>query len=453
MVELVPREQWASFAPYYAPVNPGAMKHYINVVTDSASAHKIRTRSGSLFVFNRRVPGTDLVWGTAAVAPGTTNWLAGEDGATFGGFVYGLMEGSEDYRPGIPGRKKDGPATASGGRDEAPAPLHPAEFEEHSSVSYGYPLVSLARIIGAGDSIAIDTVKSCTALAIKARSISVNPAGFRSAALDPAVSVNTRLTFVDPGGAGDVSGRTSIELLVESIDPRHRASGVVVITDRTGKSWRVAYSSDAQFLVFSPHGVTFDSIPDRIPAERMVSITNTLDHPLTIDMLRMARGNEGFEIVATNPHGPAEQPPSPIALAPGDSMTVTLRALVPGAGRSNAYVDSLMISYDCGWESLPVDARRTAASVARVADAEGYRIDASVAGSTAAINYEIGRRGGVRIAIYDETGRRVATLLDAVREAGGHGLEWDASGRASGVYFCVIESGSWRRSVPLVIAR
>jgi len=68
MVELVPREQWPTFAPYYAPPNPGGMQHYINVVTDTNSVLKIIRENGSTFLFNRKIPGTDLIWGSMSVA-------------------------------------------------------------------------------------------------------------------------------------------------------------------------------------------------------------------------------------------------------------------------------------------------------------------------------------------------------------------------------------------------
>ena len=53
MVEMTPREQWVSFAPHYAPVNPGSMQHYVSIVTDTATARSIVRENGSGFLLNR----------------------------------------------------------------------------------------------------------------------------------------------------------------------------------------------------------------------------------------------------------------------------------------------------------------------------------------------------------------------------------------------------------------
>jgi hypothetical protein len=42
--------------------------------------------------------------------------------------------------------------------------------------------------------------------------------------------------------------------------------------------------------------------------------------------------------------------------------------------------------------------------------------------------------------VHDLLGRTVATLAEGPREAGWHQVVWDASGAASGVYFCRFEA-------------
>ena len=88
MVEMVPREQWSSFAPFYAPPTPGEFDHFVNIVTDTASAMKVFLNDGSRFVFNRGViEGTDLIWGVMGVRAGQDYWVEGRDGARFYGFA------------------------------------------------------------------------------------------------------------------------------------------------------------------------------------------------------------------------------------------------------------------------------------------------------------------------------------------------------------------------------
>ena len=49
--------------------------------------------------------------------------------------------------------------------------------------------------------------------------------------------------------------------------------------------------------------------------------------------------------------------------------------------------------------------------------------------------------GPVELAIYDLTGRRVATLVDAPREPGMQRVRWDGTGASSGAYFCRLRAG------------
>ena len=67
------------------------------------------------------------------------------------------------------------------------------------------------------------------------------------------------------------------------------------------------------------------------------------------------------------------------------------------------------------------------------------------------IRYTIAKSGRVRLSIYDVTGSRVRTLVDAVQAAGEHQVEWDGrdvGGRPtpSGLYFYRLKAGSWSRT-------
>jgi len=43
--------------------------------------------------------------------------------------------------------------------------------------------------------------------------------------------------------------------------------------------------------------------------------------------------------------------------------------------------------------------------------------------------------------VFDVLGRKVATLVDEVKPPGNYSVRWDASGAASGVYFCRLMVG------------
>jgi hypothetical protein len=56
------------------------------------------------------------------------------------------------------------------------------------------------------------------------------------------------------------------------------------------------------------------------------------------------------------------------------------------------------------------------------------------------IRFELAREGTVELSILDLSGRTVAVLARAELASGSHAYLWDASGRASGIYFCRISA-------------
>jgi hypothetical protein len=72
------------------------------------------------------------------------------------------------------------------------------------------------------------------------------------------------------------------------------------------------------------------------------------------------------------------------------------------------------------------------------------------------VTFDVERRRGVRIGVYDVQGRRVRTLLDEVREPGRHTVRWDRvddAGRqvARGLYFLRLHSEGWSAQRKLVV--
>jgi hypothetical protein len=66
------------------------------------------------------------------------------------------------------------------------------------------------------------------------------------------------------------------------------------------------------------------------------------------------------------------------------------------------------------------------------------------------ILYSVPAAGLARLEVYSILGQRVATLVDGTVEAGKHRVQFDASGLASGVYFCRLSAGG--RSITRRIA-
>ncbi|HVZ38760.1 MAG TPA: choice-of-anchor D domain-containing protein, partial [Candidatus Kapabacteria bacterium] len=352
MVEMTPREQWTSFAPYYAPTNPGNMQHYIDVVTDTVSAKNIVRENGTAFPLTRKIPGTDLIWGSMAVSPGETHWLQGRNGARFAGTVYGMMQGAEAYRPGVI-RKKDGGTEIAGGGRRVPGELHPAEYEEYGAVAYGYPLAPRRNVMGAGDTMKIDTSWNCETLTIDMHTINANPVGLQSISFQPGTAVNALLVGSDPVLLANVPGRTKVTVLVRPIDRKKDASGIVNLVDRTGRIAQVPYLYLHDELQTTPANGQLDFgnvlLGSSTPAD--LTLTNTTTHVIHVADLHMAKGLRQFVVSTIKPGRP------PLDLAPGESLTLTL--LAAPDQRGGIYEDTVVCLFGC--ESVQVPARVVAA--------------------------------------------------------------------------------------------
>jgi hypothetical protein len=66
---------------------------------------------------------------------------------------------------------------------------------------------------------------------------------------------------------------------------------------------------------------------------------------------------------------------------------------------------------------------------------------------------EIGDGVGVTLRVYDILGREVATLVNEKKDPGTYTVRWDASGMASGLYFCQLTANASVQTRKLVLAR
>lgn len=72
---------------------------------------------------------------------------------------------------------------------------------------------------------------------------------------------------------------------------------------------------------------------------------------------------------------------------------------------------------------------------------------------TTTISFQIPEAGHVSVRIFDVTGREVVTLIDEKLAAGVYEKRFDASGLASGVFFCRLQSGNSSMTRKLVLIR
>ncbi|MEO5931430.1 MAG: T9SS type A sorting domain-containing protein [Candidatus Kapaibacterium sp.] len=428
MVNMTPREQWAGFAPYYAPAYPVGMKHYINAVCDTNDQGNIFTDQGTLFPFTRKIPGTSLVWGSQSVTPGEEHYLIGRKGATFAGHVYGLIAGSEDYRIG-PGSNT-------------------AEYEEYSALSYGYPLASRRAGLGVPDrfQIGIDSAcECCSRYELTIRSAGADSVGISSIALDPATSVNTQLVLVDPALPADLPGRRSAVVRLMPIDPLKSARATVVIIDQAGGRRNVSYDNNGiQRLEPILPSVDFPALHAGDMFDTTLIYHNPTSVHVPIAEARLALGNQGFSIVRTSIALPGE-------LRVGDSLAVTVR--FNGIAPNRSFTDTLLLVLPCGPVRTIIQSRVNVLGVEK--NAPGFALEAITPNpltGKAEIRFSLGAAGATTLTVHDEAGRMVGTLIDGRREAGFGSIAWDATAMPSGIYYFRLTSGG-RSSTRQVIVR
>ena len=73
--------------------------------------------------------------------------------------------------------------------------------------------------------------------------------------------------------------------------------------------------------------------------------------------------------------------------------------------------------------------------------------------SSARIGFDLPKGGPIKLEVFDETGRRVRTLMHGPQEAGHHEAAFDEDGLASGTYFVRLRAGNLTRSQKMVLVK
>lgn len=358
MVEMTPREQWVSFAPFYAPPYPtsggnGPMSHYFNLTTEEKYKDSVFIKFGSgaeqPFVFNRgKVPGTDLVWGTIQPNTSIDYYVRGNsDKVKFYGFVYGGLKGTELYRPGKI-KKNPTPNTAGAGDSKGKNKLlHPSEYEEYNAMAYAYPLAPSRCALGPGDSLLLEIEQICDLMKVKAQAINEKPVGLKSIVLEKG-AVNTKLVFIDPVRADLVVRKTKVEFEVRPINKYEDANATVVITDRTGKKTRIPYKYFAERLDLTPPRdsvINFGQVTiNTTSADSIIKICNPLGRPINIKEIELILKTQRFEIVYNGKAG--DKFTLDRTLQPGECFEI--QAHITPNVENRLYEDSVKIKTECG---------------------------------------------------------------------------------------------------------
>lgn len=313
MSELVPREQWTSFAALQAPPVPVGMRHYINIVTDSLAKNDIYLDGGRVRMTMGPIAGSDLVWATLEIPVGAPHVLQGMNGALFTASMYGLLPGSEKTLNG--------------------------RYREYLALSYGHPLAPARRALRMRDTLVVDSTGDCGSASVRIATVQGSVETIRRIRVEAASNVR-----LSPQSVLNGPMITPVTLRLETIDTRRDARATLLIEDRAGRIHRVAYARAAEIASLEPgSGLVFGEAMAGDTIEESLVVRNRSSVPLRIRSVSFASGLAGFSLA---------EPFEPTQLAVDATLPITIRANPQGP--VGARVDTAIVELECGDVRLPV---------------------------------------------------------------------------------------------------
>jgi hypothetical protein len=279
------------------------------------------------------------------------------------------------------------------------------------------------------------------------KALNENPVGLKSVSLEN--PTNAMFVFVNPLSPKELIARVEASFDVIPIDPLQDVSATVVITDRSGKTWRIPYSYRARRVDLTPTGkngedLDFGDVPLGVPVERDVTVTNPRDSDVTIHDIKFLTGNQNFIVVS--PTIPPE-----ITLKPGESIVVRVQ-FIP-TEKNKRYDDSLRIVLGCSEARIRLLAQEKPAGIA-APERTGFALgqnDPNPFHDATSIEFTIPRAANVRLEIYDVLGRKIATLVDGRVGAGLHRATWNVRGVPAGIYYYRLVGEGWSGSREMIV--
>ncbi|MFZ1573073.1 MAG: T9SS type A sorting domain-containing protein [Candidatus Kapaibacterium sp.] len=356
MVNLVPREQWVSFAPFYVPTGPRTdINNYYGIVTDTSNIGKIKNEQGTVIIFNKFIPGTRFVWAMNNVNVGP-HYFESTNGGKFYAEIFGLTSPDDPSEVYIPGTTSD-----------------PPEYDETPQVAYGYPAApnrfayrredtlnkKLRKDLklGYGDSLALrmsDTLvfrekMECANDTLEVQVINTAQTetyvGLRSIELSN--PINAKINYLNPTIAIDIAGSTIAKVAVVPIDISKDASATIVIKDRSGKKWTRPYSYQREYVDFAPIALDFGTVSFGEASNTLdVTVTNPLQKNVNISQIQFEKNNQGYEVI--------NMPKLPLALKPLEQFVLKIR--IDPKIENGVLTDFLNIKGGCADLKLPLKA-------------------------------------------------------------------------------------------------
>ncbi|OQX84567.1 hypothetical protein B6D60_09060 [candidate division KSB1 bacterium 4484_87] len=72
---------------------------------------------------------------------------------------------------------------------------------------------------------------------------------------------------------------------------------------------------------------------------------------------------------------------------------------------------------------------------------------------TTEISFSLPEKSHVKLAVYNALGQKVATLTDGIRQAGSYRVSWNAQNMPSGIYFYRLETGSFTKTLKMILMK
>lgn len=189
-----------------------------------------------------------------------------------------------------------------------------------------------------------------------------------------------------------------------------------------------------------------------------VSAANIGSAPYTLELTNC---DVGYIVDSSNPvvHLPCSLVIIPTVVSPGDSVEwsylppypVTKDSLTVGEHSIVGLVNGYGLS-DTLWVSVT-----TLSAIRSVPSApQGYALENAYPdpfNPSTTIDYRLSARSRVVLTIYDVLGRKVATLVDKLQNAGLHSVTFNADRLPSGVYFDKLEAGPFKETKKFLLLK
>ena len=69
------------------------------------------------------------------------------------------------------------------------------------------------------------------------------------------------------------------------------------------------------------------------------------------------------------------------------------------------------------------------------------------------IKYDIPKKAFVKLTVYDILGKEIETLVDENKLAGNYSTNWNASNYPSGIYFYIIRSDEYSKTMKMILIK